>query len=563
MADLIKAPINYAVSAGGQFVKGGSVVFGFINIRPDAANPATLKPIYLDSALTSQAANPQGLSSDAVFNQSLNGVLFGADDDSYSVIIYDANDVELSYIPVYELSDANAAASAQAAEAGAITAQGLAEAAQLAAEEAQSAAEAAALSAGISLAEFVNRYLGSYVSDPALDPAGSPPQEGSLYWNSAGTPRFKVFTSGAWVYPLDLALGSAAYADLGTAADQVPTNADVRNPRNRIVNPSMAISQENGDGPTVVGSVSTYGSDQFASTNRTSTGTLTTTRTTLSGRKANRLTVTTPVTDLSGTKDVLGFAQPIEAQNCFDLNGKEVSLAFLLNCNFTGVVSAAISNSDFTRTYVVEFNVVAGENQLSTVLTLEAGTVLANDNSAGLWVQLANNNEGTRQTSTLDAWQGGFFVSGNNDNQWTKTINNYVEITNVDLYAGNVPREFQPNSYAQDLAECQRYYIDLLGGDTSDLSPIGMITYWTTISARCIVALPTHMRGTPSLLISPVTGFTVLSAGNVRTSSAAVISTATPSAVEFALATSAAVLGESGWVRTNGTSTKLAAVARL
>ena len=318
--------------------------------------------------------------------------------------------------------------------------------------------------------------------------------------------------------PLNSDLGSASLVDTGTGATQVPTNADVRNPRNRIVNPSMAISQENGDGPTVVGSVSTYGSDQFASTNRTSTGTLTTTRTTLSGRKANRLTVTAPVTDLSGTKDVLGFAQPIEAQNCFDLNGKEVSLAFLLNCNFTGVVSAAISNSDFTRTYVVEFNVVAGENQLSTVLTLEAGTVLANDNSAGLWVQIANNNEGTRQTSTLDAWQGGFFVSGNNDNQWTKTINNYVEITNVDLYAGNVPREFTPNSYAQDLAECQRYFVRYAAVSLVSMG-------YTTNVGYSTLEFPVELRAKPVLLLSSLADFSYFQNGVVINGASSIVGT--------------------------------------
>ena len=219
MADLIKAPINYAVSAGGQFVKGGSVVFGFINIRPDAANPATLKPIYLDSALTSQAANPQGLSSDAVFDQANNGVLFGADDDSYSVIIYDANGVELSYIPVYNLSDATAAANAQAAEAGAIVAQDLA-------EVAQAAAEAAAVAANLSYEEFVNRYLGAYSSDPALDPAGNAPIEGSLYW-STGSAAFKVFTMGAWQFT-NLTFGTAAYVDVGTDSDQIPLNSDLK-----------------------------------------------------------------------------------------------------------------------------------------------------------------------------------------------------------------------------------------------------------------------------------------------------------------------------------------------
>ena len=197
MADLIKAPINYAVSAGGQFVKGGSAVFGFINIRPDAANPATLKPIYLDSALISQAANPQGLSSDAVFDQANNGVLFGADDDSYSVIIYDANDVELSYIPVYNLSDATAAANAQAAEAGAIAAESGAVTAQGLAEAAQVAAEAAAVTAVATLDEFQDIYWGAYASTPALSPVGNPATEGDLYFNTTSA-SMQVYNGSLW-----------------------------------------------------------------------------------------------------------------------------------------------------------------------------------------------------------------------------------------------------------------------------------------------------------------------------------------------------------------------------
>lgn len=204
MSDPIKAPINYAITAGGQFVKGGSVIFGFQNIRPDADNPATLKPIFLDSALSSQAANPQGLSSDAVFDQADNGVLFGADDDIYSIIILDANGVELSYIPSYYLADATAATSAQAsaieaqlAASQAITAQGLAEAAQAAAEQAAIEAAQSAQAASDSLSEFVDQYWGSYASEPALSPVGNPATNGDLYFNETQN-SMRVYNGSAW-----------------------------------------------------------------------------------------------------------------------------------------------------------------------------------------------------------------------------------------------------------------------------------------------------------------------------------------------------------------------------
>lgn len=221
MSDILRAPINYGVAAGGQFVKGGSVVFGFENIRPDAANPATLKAIFLDDGLTLQATNPQGLSSDATFDQADNGVLFGDTGAKYSIIIYDSNDVELSYIPSYDLSDASASVTAQDA-----------------ANDASASDVAAALSevaAGLSEAntlalytDFVNRYFGAFASDPTLDDEGNPPVDGSIYWNTVNK-TFKAYDSGVWYLPQDLGFGTAAYANVQTSPTDTTADVVARN----------------------------------------------------------------------------------------------------------------------------------------------------------------------------------------------------------------------------------------------------------------------------------------------------------------------------------------------
>lgn len=191
MADPIKAPITYPVIAGGKIVAGGSVVFGAANVKPDPENPATLKAIWLDNALTQQAQNPQGLDSNGVFDQSSNGLLYGEVADTYSVVVFDSNGSELSYIPVYDLSDANAAITAQeaateaqTAEAGAISARNLVESLY---------------------SDFLIRYFGAYASDPATNDEGNPPEEGSLYWNST-TKVFRVYNQGSWVAAKDLAV---------------------------------------------------------------------------------------------------------------------------------------------------------------------------------------------------------------------------------------------------------------------------------------------------------------------------------------------------------------------
>jgi len=183
MANQIKAPINYPIIAGGKIVSGGSVIFGQPNVKPDPDNPSTLKAVYLDAALTQQAENPQGISSDGVFDQSDTGILYGPENTVYSIVILGANKKQLSYIPEYDLSDANAASTAQAAAA-----------------QAESAASNAIAAKDLTEAlytDFVNRYFGAYSSDPSVDPEGNPPSEGSIYFNTTSNVFF-TWHSGAW-----------------------------------------------------------------------------------------------------------------------------------------------------------------------------------------------------------------------------------------------------------------------------------------------------------------------------------------------------------------------------
>lgn len=190
MSEIITAPINYAVIAGGNFVSGGAVVFGVENVKPDAANPATLKSVYLDSALLIEAQNPQPLNSSAVFDQSPNGVLYGADNDKYSIVIYDRSGAELSYIPSYNLSDANAALDAQQSASEAAASAGEAATSAENAKISEDAAEA-------SLNEFVDQYWGAYATEPALSPIGNPATVGDLYFNTTDS-SMKVYDGAVW-----------------------------------------------------------------------------------------------------------------------------------------------------------------------------------------------------------------------------------------------------------------------------------------------------------------------------------------------------------------------------
>lgn len=184
MANQIKAPINYPIIAGGKIVSGGTVLFGQPNVKPDEDNPATLKAVYLDAGLTQQAENPQGISSDGVFDQADTGILYGSDNTVYSIVIRGANKKELSYIPEYDLNDANAAAAAQ-------------ESASQAASSESNAIAAKNLTEAL-YTDFTNRYFGAYSADPSVDDLGNPPSEGSIYFNTMSD-VFYIWDGSAWM----------------------------------------------------------------------------------------------------------------------------------------------------------------------------------------------------------------------------------------------------------------------------------------------------------------------------------------------------------------------------
>ena len=301
--------------------------------------------------------------------------------------------------------------------------------------------------------------------------------------------------------PLNSDLGSASLVDTGTGATQVPTNADVRNPRNRIVNPSMAISQENGFAAQVVPSNAAFFlADQVATYTESSTGAiLNSSFQTLEGERSVRLTAATAATDLSTTKAGGSILTSLEKSNMHQLNGGDVVIAFTCNTNWTGKLSVAVRSLDNARTYVTDVDVVSGVNHVFKVIPFEADTVPSAiaENANAVLVYVGYNNEGTSQqlAADNDAWQAGASLTSDESTQWTKTINNYVEITNVDLYAGNVPREFQPNSYAYDLAECERYYRITRGANNESMGLTGSMA--TTTTPIFFGLFQPEMRDTP------------------------------------------------------------------
>jgi hypothetical protein len=259
---------------------------------------------------------------------------------------------------------------------------------------------------------------------------------------------------------------SAARANLGLG--NVDNTSDASKPlsiaasnslgmRNRIINGDMRIDQRNNGAAVTASAATNYVLDRFFSQNNAG-GTITIQQSTLGGSKSQKATATAAVTDLSSSFQVQCGSHIIEAQNCFDLNGNNVTISLKVETNWAGKFAVALNNSDASRSYIVDANVVSGVNNISVTIPLEAVSVLTNNTATGLRLQFGYNNEGSRRAVTTNSWLSGFFACSTSSTQWTKTTGNFINVTEVQLEAGSVATPFERRPIGLELALCQRYF---------------------------------------------------------------------------------------------------------
>jgi hypothetical protein len=274
--------------------------------------------------------------------------------------------------------------------------------------------------------------------------------------------------------------------------------------RNRIINGDMRIDQRNaGAAVTVV--VKAFVVDRCWVEQNTGTGTITGQQSTLGNSSSLKVTATAAVTDLTTSKYVWGMNQTFEGQNIFDLNSKTVTLSFKVETNWTGNLAVTIRNGSQNRTYVVDVAVVSGTNNASITLTLEAATVTANNSSAGMMFSIGANNEDTYRTATTGSWLAGLFMTSTASTQWAKTLNNFINVTEVQLEEGSVATPFERRPIGVELALCERYCeksydVDVVPGT-------GLANGWLTLASPTAATacggfnFKTKKRAVPTIVI--------------------------------------------------------------
>jgi len=278
----------------------------------------------------------------------------------------------------------------------------------------------------------------------------SSPAAGQVFWQG-NTPAW-VFGSGRW----------KRYA--GTA-----------DTKNRLVNPAMQISQENGLTDVIIAGV--HIADNWRSALTTDTGVFRFQRvaspTPAGALHRLRLTVTTPDSNPGGA-DWMALYQPVEGTRVADLGyGTAAAKRAVVRFGFkgpAGTYAFGIRNTAVDRSFVSPFTVTAGQANTDLRYTISIPPCVdgtwANDTEA--WGFLTWDLGEAGGTSNPNTWLSGNWTGYSGmTNGMTKAAGTVFELFDVGFYAdpyntGLAPHFYVP-LYEDDLRDCQRYWYRAYG----------------------------------------------------------------------------------------------------
>lgn len=339
--------------------------------------------------------------------------------------------------------------------------------------------------------------------------------------------------------------------------------------RNLIANGAMMVSQE-GDATGITGG-GYYGPDMWEFSMSSSTGTWSATQGSGMGEFANSYRVECTAAKASlAAGDNLAIRTKLEGQDLQHLqfgnaDAKKITLSFMAECNAADTFVVEFYNDDQSRAVSQAFTFSAAATPEQFSITIDGDTVGAFDDDENSSLQIR-------------IWlvAGTTFTSGTLNTTWSApsasdravgcsnladAVNNYFEITGVQLEVGDTSSDFAHESYAEALTRCQRYFynaLDLSGGNV----PLLQVAAYSANNNYGYFRFPVEMRAAPSMSYSDAAHF------QGRMSNAAqcsIVNTqgghSKQGVVLYFQSTSSS--GNGGWVETKSTSAELSFNARL
>ena len=160
--------------------------------------------------------------------------------------------------------------------------------------------------------------------------------------------------------------------------------------------------------------------------------------------------------------------QKVEGQNSAFLDfgsstAKTITVSFWVKSNVTSSNhSFVLANGDDNRAYAVDYAVSSSDAWEFKTITIDGDTsgTWDTDNSAGMIVRFGLGvPTGGIRAIAAGSWSSTGGVCGSTSAvNVLAAINNYIQITGVQLEVGDTATPFEHRSYGDELQKCQRYY---------------------------------------------------------------------------------------------------------
>jgi len=225
-------------------------------------------------------------------------------------------------------------------------------------------------------------------------------------------------------------------------------------------------------------------------------------------------TTATALTDTADS-EIRAARYKIEGQDLQHLkygtaDAQTITLSFWVKTSVQGTYVVRFVNNDDTQArrfagqYIIE-NDETGLWQYRTItIAGDTNTAIANSNENEFDIFFVTDAGSNRTGGTANQWDdytSGAIASPGQTAFVGRTVNDYWQITGLQLEVGERSTPFEHESYGQTLAKCQRYFYKI-AGNADDQTSVGIAYCYDATngseSFRTMVLFPTTMRSDPA-----------------------------------------------------------------
>jgi hypothetical protein len=295
---------------------------------------------------------------------------------------------------------------------------------------------------------------------------------------------------------------------------EVLTNSQIGGRRNIIINGAMQVAQR-ATSATVGATNNDYATvDRFKIVSVGTAGRATMSQSTDSPSgfaSSLKLDCSTADTSIAASEQ-FALATCIEGQDLQQIkkgksDAEKITLSFYVKGNANATYNVEVADFDNTRHNTQTFSVTTSWNRI--VMTFDADTsgALDNDNATSLQINwyLHAGSDYTSGTFTENTWQSRVSanrVKSSNTSFFDSTDRTFF-ITGIQLEVGSQATPFEHRSFAEELALCQRYCVQIINteSDSGHIILAGMSRGST--NKNFTLPLPVTMRNTtPSITLT-------------------------------------------------------------